>query len=67
MPVLREPMSLSMFAELLSIEPARFCGCEFDRRTSTVTLVLEPEENMQTSGTCPPLSDSTGKRKPRKK
>jgi len=56
MPVARHAVSLSMFAELLGLQPAQFVGVEYDRRTSSVTLVLEPEEDdMQTTGTFPQI------------
>ena len=68
MPVVRERMSASQFGELMGVLPSRVLGVECDRRQQSVTLVLEPEDAMtQTSGTCPPLSDSTTRRKPAKK
>lgn len=45
MPVVREHLSVSQFAELVGIDPARFNGVEVDKRESRVTLVLEPEED----------------------
>ena len=65
MPVERHALSLSMFAELVGIEPASFVGVEVNWLTSTVTLVVEGTD-MQTTGTFPALSDNT-KRKPAKK
>lgn len=58
MPVVREPLSISQFCELVGIEPARFVDVEVNRRASTVTLVLEPEEDTvaQTSGVIPQLN-----------
>ena len=58
MPVVREHLSISQFAELVGIVPARLTGLEMDKRVSRVTLVLEPEENdmAQTSGTFPQLT-----------
>ena len=63
----RQQISLSQFADLLAIEPERFLGVEVNRLKSTVTLILEGDDMraVQTSGTCPPLSDNI-KRKPRK-
>jgi hypothetical protein len=44
-PVLRERVSLSQFAELIGVAPHRLNGLEVDRRgAGTVTLVLEPED-----------------------
>jgi len=43
MPVIREHLSISQFSELVGIDPARFNGVEVDRRSSRVTIVLEPE------------------------
>ena len=45
MPVVREHLSISQFAELVGIAPQRFNGVEVDRRRSRVTLVLEPEDD----------------------
>jgi hypothetical protein len=44
MPVDRTPVSISQFAELMGIDPARFVGVEVERRSSRVLLVLEPEK-----------------------
>jgi hypothetical protein len=68
MPVIREPLSISQFAELVGVEPSRLVGVEFSRRHSSVTLCLEPIDmrHVQTSGTCPPLSGNTSIRKPKK-
>ena len=45
MPVDRSTkLSVSQFSELLGIEPKRFIDVEVNRQTSTVTVVLEPEE-----------------------
>ena len=74
MPVERRPIGVSQLCELLGVDPTRFVGIEPDRgvrgaekRDSTKWwIVLEPEE-MQTTGTCSPLSDNTGKRKPKHK
>ena len=46
MPVVREHLSVSQFAELVGIDPARFNGVEVDKRSSRVTLVLEPCEHV---------------------
>jgi hypothetical protein len=47
MPVDREPISISQFAELVGVEPARLVDVEFSRRNSTVMLVLEPVDVQQ--------------------
>jgi hypothetical protein len=56
MPVIREPLSISQFAELVGVEPSRLVGVEFSRRNSSVTLVLEPldvrKEAIQDAGAC---------------
>lgn len=57
-------LSVSQFTELLALDPSRFIGVEVNRQSSQIVIVQEPE--MQTTGTCPPLSDNT-KRKPKKK
>ena len=44
MPVVREHLSISQFSELVGIDPGRFNGVEVDKRSSRVTLVLEPLE-----------------------
>jgi hypothetical protein len=44
MPVVHEHLSISQFAELLGIAPQRLNGLTVDKRSSRVTLVLEPEE-----------------------
>jgi len=57
MPVIREHLSISQFAELIGVEPARFLGVEVHRPQQRVTLVLEPEEQMaMTSGSIPQLA-----------
>jgi hypothetical protein len=68
MPVERRVLSVSQFAELMGIDPARFILVENrveepgTRKTQrAVVLVMEPE--MQTTGTCPPLSNNTGTKK----
>lgn len=65
----RVPISLSQFAELLAIDPARFLGVEFDRRSTGLLLVMEPEDDMrqvQTTGVNPGLADNTIRRKPKR-
>lgn len=58
-------MSLSQFADLLAIEPSSALrGVRYDPVHSSVTLILECD--MQTTGTCPPISDNI-RRKPTKK
>ena len=37
-------LSISQFAELIGIEPARLIDVPLDRLSSTVTLILEPKE-----------------------
>jgi hypothetical protein len=44
MPVERQPVSISQFAELMGIDPARFVGVDVERQSSRVLLVLEPEK-----------------------
>jgi len=44
MPVVREQVSISVFCEEMGIDPKRFVGVEVNRKASTVTLVLEPED-----------------------
>ena len=39
----REPVSISQFAELMGVDPARLLDVEVDRLSSRVVLVLEPE------------------------
>lgn len=47
MPVKRVGMSISQFCDLLGIEPiSKLTGLEMDRRSSRVTLVLEPDEDV---------------------
>lgn len=58
MPVDRVPISISQFAELLAIEPKRLIAVEVDRRSSTVMLVMEPEEDDGTNRRGTP-SDAT--------
>ena len=52
-------MSVSQFAELVGIEPRQFLDVEVNRVTSTVTLVLEPEADMQGTGTFPQIHGNT--------
>lgn len=70
MPVIRELISVSQLAELLGVDPKRLIDVEVHQAKSTAALVLEPEDDMrhvQTTGTCPPLSDNTQRRpKPKK-
>ena len=66
MPVDRTPISVSQLAELLGVDPARFLAVE--RILSQWYIVTEPlGDEMQTTGTCKPLSDNTSKRKPKRK
>lgn len=64
MPVIRRDVSQSMLEELLGIDSGVLLDMEFDRRHSTVTLVLE--DVMQTTGTAPTLHDNTIRRKPKR-
>lgn len=42
-PVVRVPLSISQFAELMGIDPERLVDVEVSRRSTQVTLVMEPE------------------------
>jgi hypothetical protein len=44
MPVERQPVSISQFAELMGIDPARFIGVDVQRHSTRVVLILEPDE-----------------------
>ena len=44
MPVQRVQISISQFCELLALEPGRLVGLDYDRASTVVTLVLEPDE-----------------------
>ena len=57
--------SVSQFAELVGIEPREFRGVVYDQSTGMVRVETEGDD-MQTTGTCPPLSDNIN-RKPTKK
>lgn len=61
MPVERHAISVSQFCGLLELDPKRFVAIERQGRASTLTIVLEPEEQMNTSGTFPQLTKG-GKR-----
>ena len=63
MPVHREPISVIEITTALGIDPKRFVAVE--KRGPTWYVVTEGDE-MQTVGTCPPLSDNTS-RKPKGK
>lgn len=72
-PIERVEVSRSQLAELLGVSPARLIAVQRvqpfrdQARKDAFQIVLEPEERaMQTTGTCPPLSDNT-KRKPTRK
>jgi hypothetical protein len=56
-------ISVSQFAELLGYEPAQIRFVAYKPTDSSVAIFVE--DDMQTSGTCPPLSDNTSKRKPK--
>lgn len=58
-----EHISLSQFAEELGLDPRAIRYVLFSPTQSSVRVIVEDE--MQTTGTCPPLSDNT-KRKPKK-
>jgi hypothetical protein len=44
MPVERQPISFRTFCDEMAIDQQRFIGVEVNRQTSTVYLVLEPED-----------------------
>lgn len=50
MPVERHPISVSQFCELLALDPSRFRGVECNRPHSSVTILLEPDEEPPTDG-----------------
>lgn len=54
MPVVRERMSVSQFAEMLGIEPERFIDAEVDLRYRRVTLVLQPADRQAEDDTATP-------------
>lgn len=59
----RIPISGSQLAELIGVDdPMRLFAVV---RVSATGWEVLLEEQMQTTGTCPPLSDNTGKRKPK--
>ena len=64
----RQPISVSQLSELLGVDPKRFIAVQrvCSREYSGWEVVTEGED-MQTSGTNPPLSDNTSKRKPKRK
>lgn len=62
MPVQRSAISVSQLAELMGVDPARFIAIE---KRGREWCVVTEEDDVQTSGTCPPLSDNTSKRKPK--
>lgn len=64
MPVQRTAISHSQLAELVGVEPDRLIAVE--QRGREWCVVTEGDD-MQTSGTCPTLSDNTTKRKPKKR
>ena len=43
MPLVREPMSVSQFCDLLGVEPWRYVRIETDLRSTSVLVVLRPE------------------------
>ena len=55
MPVVREPISRSVFCDEMGIDPQRFIGVEMPRRGGPVFLVTEAEM-AQTSGVIPQLN-----------
>lgn len=63
MAVLRTPISRSQLSELLGVEPGLLLAVE---RLSTGFCVVTEGDEMQTTGTCPPLHDNTS-RKPKGK
>ncbi len=57
MPVERHPISVSQFCELLALDPTRLIAVERRGRLgATLTIVMEPEADMNTSGTFPQLT-----------
>lgn len=42
--MIRVPLSVSQLADLVDVEPWRLNGVEVDLRSSSVVLVLEPED-----------------------
>ena len=62
MPVVRTPISVRELADAVGVEPREFVAIE--KRLEGWCVVTEPMETVQTTGTCKPLSDNTGKRKP---
>ena len=63
MPVVRTPISVRELADAVGVEPERFVAIE--KRPEGWYVVTEPDDAVQTTGTCPPLSDHT-KRKPKR-
>ena len=57
MGLVRVPLSVSQFSELVGIDPDRFVGVEVPaRRSGNVILVLEEEDVAQGSGVIPQLN-----------
>ena len=68
MPVVRTPISRSQLAELVGVDPESFVAIEWrGDRTGRGWFVVTEGNAMQTTGTCPPLSDNTSTRKPKRK
>lgn len=66
MPVCRTPISVSQLSELLGVEPSTFVAVEHRCDKHLHGWYVVTEEPMQTTGTCPPLSDNITKRKPKR-
>lgn len=67
MPIQRTPISVSQLSELLGVDPARFVAVERRCDKDYRGWVVVTEDEMQTTGTCPPLHDNTTRRKPKGK
>lgn len=62
--MIRIPISGSQLAELIGVDdPSRLFAVS---RVSSTGWEVLLEGDMQTTGTCPPLSDNTSKRKPKR-
>lgn len=62
MPIERRAISVSQLSELLGIEPERFICV---KNLSSTGLEVWLEDEMQTTGSCPPLSDNTSRKGPK--
>ena len=57
-------ISLSQFCELLALDESKVRFVTYGPMDSSISIFVE--DDMQTSGTCPPLSDNTSRRPPKK-